>query len=91
MTPAEIQAVAKATVDEMWTRNIAGTSNHPLPFWITTINAGVAAVAKAVDAQTGVTLTDGQVSVIAATMAAAIAAKAPIYTGTTILTPTATP
>jgi len=91
MTPYEIQQIAaasaKATVDEMFTRNIAGTSNHPLPFWITNINAGVAAVHAAVLAQTGVALTDVQVAAIAAQVAAA--ATAPTYTGT--LTPTATP
>jgi hypothetical protein len=83
MLPAEIQAVAKATVDELMTRNIAGTSNHPLPFWITSINALVVEVLAAVKAQTGVALTDAQVTAIATQLAA----RQPTYTGT--LTPTA--
>jgi hypothetical protein len=97
MTPYEIQQIAaasaKATVDEMFTRNIAGTSNHPLPGWITLINANVSAVLAAVKAQTGVTLSDADVAAIADRAAAAMLAKAPTYTGTLplTLTPMATP
>jgi hypothetical protein len=81
MTPAEIQSVA----DAVWAHNLAGTSNHPAGYWVTNVNALVAQVLAAVKAQPDVTLTDAQVSAIAAQ----IAAKQPTYTGT--LTPTATP
>ena len=66
MTPAEIQSVA----DAVWAHNLAGTSNHPASFWVTSINANVAAVLAAVKAQTGVVLTDAQISAIAAAVAA---------------------
>ena len=86
MTPAEIQSVA----DAVWAHNLAFTSNHPAGFYLTDIRARAAAILAAVEAQTGVALTDAQVAAIADKVAAAIAAKAaPTYTGT--LTPTATP
>ena len=82
MTPAEIQEVA----DAVWAHNLAFTSNHPAGFYLTDIRARAAAILAAVEAQTGVALTDAQVAAIADKVAAATTAKAaPTYTGT--LTP----
>jgi hypothetical protein len=81
MTPAEIQSVA----DAVWAHNLAGTSNHPAGYWVTSISALVAQVLAAVKDQPNVTLTDAQITAIGTE----IAKNLPTYTGT--LTPTATP
>jgi hypothetical protein len=86
MLAADIKAIAVATANEVWNvENLAGTSNHVASYWLTNLNRLVGQVLAAVQAQTDVSLTDAQVSAIAAQ----IAARQPTYTGT--LTPTATP